>query len=74
MFVSVRFRKGQPKSYDYNVPEGMTPEPRVGDDAKVPGRDGDGWQRATIVAVNPGESSRATKDILGVIPQAGQLC
>ena len=62
-FISVKFRPDLPKSYVYHN-EG---DPlKVGDVVKVAARDGDGWQKATVVGVNLDAPSFATKPIIGL--------
>lgn len=64
-FVAVKFNINASRSYTYH---NDGPPVRIGEDVKIEGRNGDGWQRASVVDVSPLPPPFKTKAILGKAP------
>lgn len=66
-YIAVRFRPADRQPYTYHNDGAPV---AVGDRVKVPDRSGDGWNRATVEAVDVEEPKFATKAILGMVEEA----
>lgn len=62
-FVECKFRASDKRGYTYKN-EGSPV--RVGDEVKVPDKDGDGWNRVTVSAIDLPEPRFQCKPVLGL--------
>ena len=64
-YLAVKFRPGDSRTFTYH----WDGEPMaVGQEAKAPRKDGDGWSRVTVAAITTKPTAFETKALLGLAP------